>query len=274
MNGVIERVLVALDAAADTRTAIAAAVRLAARAGTPLHAVFVEDEDLLSLAGSPIARHIVSGAGAAPLSAADVELQLRAAAARARAEILAAARAQAVRFSFEVVRGAAAAALAAASERDLIVAGALARPVAGHFRIESRWLAALELAPGPFLLARDSGAKSGGVAALLRSRSAAAGRVIHAAARIAELGGAGLTVIAPAALAAAADFAAWAGAQAAPAAVALRIEAAPSDAAALQRRLAELDSTLLAVGADAAEDGIEPLRRLAARLVCDMLVVR
>jgi hypothetical protein len=274
VNGVIERVLVALDAAAETRTAIAAAVRLAARAGAPLHAVFVEDEDLLSLAGSPIARHVVSGGGAAPLNAAEVELQLRAAAARARAELLAAARAQSVRFSFEVVRGAATAALAAASEHDLIVAGALARPIAGHFRVASRWLAALELAPGPFLLARDSTAKSGGVAALLRSRGAVAGRVIHAAARIAELGGGGLTVMVTPALAEAADFANWAGAQATPAVVQLRIEPAPSDAAALQHRLAELDSALLAIGADAAEDGIEPLRRLAARLACDVLVVR
>ena len=59
MTKAIERVLLTLDATADTRTAITIAVRLAARAGVRLHAVFVEDEELLNLARLSIAREVV-----------------------------------------------------------------------------------------------------------------------------------------------------------------------------------------------------------------------
>jgi len=274
MSEIIERVLVALDATAETRTAIDIAAGLAARAKAPLHAVFVEDEDLLSLAGLPVARQVVRGAGGGPLSTEEVELHLRAAATRAREEILVAARLHSLECSFEVVRGGAEAALSAASERDLVVAGALARPFAGHFRVESRWLAALDLAPGPFLLARESRKKSGGVVALLRERTAGAARLLQAAARIAELGGGPLTVICPSALAAAKDFAKWVDEQIEPSTARLQIEAAPAEPAALQARIAELDCGLLAIGVGAAEGGPEPLRELTERLDCDVLIVR
>ena len=49
----IERVVVPLDAAAENRTAIETAARLAARAKVPLHGIFVEDEELLHLARLP-----------------------------------------------------------------------------------------------------------------------------------------------------------------------------------------------------------------------------
>ena len=107
----IERVVVALDATAEIRPAIDVAARLAAGAGAPLHAVFVEDEDLLSLAGLEVAREVVAGAGAGPLTAEQLELQLRAAAVRARQDLLAAAQIHALEYSFEIVRGGAQTAL-------------------------------------------------------------------------------------------------------------------------------------------------------------------
>ncbi len=74
-----------LDAASENRTAIDTAVRLAARTGAPLHGIFVEDEDLLSLAGLPFARQVTIGGGAEKLSSETVALQLRAAAERSAA---------------------------------------------------------------------------------------------------------------------------------------------------------------------------------------------
>jgi len=274
MTAAMERVLVVLDTTAETRTAIDIAVRLAAGAKTPLHAVFVEDEDVLSLAGLPIARQVTTGFGAGPLTTAEVVLQLRAAAKRAHADILLAAQAHGLEPSFEIVRGAAETALSVASARDLVVAGARGRPVAGHFRVESRWLAAFEQAPGPLLLARERRDRRGGVVVLLRERGAGSGRMLQAAARVAELGGSRLTVICPPALVAAKGFAKWVDEQIEPAAVRLRVEAAPGEPAALHARVAELGCGLLAVGAGAAEGGPERLGQLAERLDCDVLVVR
>jgi hypothetical protein len=270
MSEPIERVLLALDATAETRSAMDLAVRLAARAKVRLHAVFVEDEDLLDLANLPIAREVVSGAGPGSLTSAEVELQMRAAAARAQEELVVAARLHGLECSFEIVRGAAQAALAAASERDLVVASALARPVAGHFRVESRWLTSLELAPGSILLARDSGNKNSGVVALLRERGAGSARLLQTAARVAQLGSGTLTVICPPALAGDKDFAAWVDALVAPAEVRAQIEAAPGQPAALQARIAELGCGLLALDATKADRG--ELAGVARRFACDVLV--
>ena len=68
MSGPIDRVVVPLDAAAESRHAIETAARLAARAGAPLHGVFVEDEDLLRLASLPFARQFTLGAIAETLT--------------------------------------------------------------------------------------------------------------------------------------------------------------------------------------------------------------
>ena len=115
-------------------TAIDTAARLAAHAKAPLHGVFVEDEDLLHLAGLPFARQITLGAPAEPLTTEHVELHLQVAAERARRELFAAAKRHGVTCSFEIVRGASESALIGASERDLVVAGGLTRPIGGHFR--------------------------------------------------------------------------------------------------------------------------------------------
>ncbi len=274
MSAVIERVLVALDATAENRIAIDTAVQLAAHAKKPLHAVFVEDVELLSLVALSVARQFVPGAGGARLTLEEVELQLRAAADRAREDLFEAARGHALECSFEVVRSASETALVIASDRDLVVAGALARPVAGRFRIDSRWLAALQLAPAPVLLARERRDPSRGVAALLRERSPGSGRLLQSAARIAEFGSRPLTVICPPALAAAGDFARWVDEQIKPSIVRPRIEAAPGERAALYARIAELDCGLLAIGTGAAEGGSERLRELTDRLSCDVLFVR
>jgi len=51
MTQQIKRVIVPLDASSETATAIDTAARLAARWRVQLHGVFIEDEELIDLAG-------------------------------------------------------------------------------------------------------------------------------------------------------------------------------------------------------------------------------
>src|SRR5216683_2017876 len=179
MSGRIERIVVPLDAAGDSLVAIETAARLAAHAKAPLIGIFVEDEDLLHLASLPFARQFTLGADAEKLTTEHVELHLRIAAVRARRELLSAARRHGVTGSFEIVRGASASALSGASERDLVVAGAQTRPIAGHFRVDCRWWSSLEAMPGRFLLSRHAWTASGSVALLLSDRGPAASRLLE-----------------------------------------------------------------------------------------------
>jgi nucleotide-binding universal stress UspA family protein len=264
----IERVVVPLDAASETLVAIETAARLAAHAKAPLIGVFVEDEDLLQLASLPFARQFTVGAAAEKLTTEHVELHLRLAAERARRELFAAAERHGVTASFEIVRGASASALAGASERDIVVAGALTRPIAGHFRVECRWWSAIEAMPGPFLLARHAWSARGSVALLLRDRGAASLRLFDAAAQIAEAADARLTVLCPPATAAKA-FEDWIAARLAGRSLRRQVEIAPAEPFALRQRLGELECRLLAI-----EGGGDPLRDLAERFACDILIVR
>jgi hypothetical protein len=268
----IERIFVILDAAGETAAAIAAAVRFAARSKTPLHAVFVEEEDLLKVAELPVARHIVPGSGNTRLTSAEVELHWRAAAIRAREDLVAAAEGQALEYSFRIVRGAAETVLASASESDLIIAGARTRPVAGHFRVHSRWLIALETVPGPFLLAQAGLGAKGEVVVLLHERRPASARLLQVAAHFAELSGAPLTIIAAPALAAEKELSDWIRQQLPPALPQPQIEAAPADTAALNRRISELDCRVLAI--DAATTERDRIVEISERFACDILMAR
>jgi hypothetical protein len=272
MSEAIARIFVALDAAAEPRAAIDTAVRLAASAKVPLHAVFVEDEDLLSLAALPIARQIVPGLGTAQIVGEEIELQLRASAARVRDLLVIAAQARAIEFSFEIVRGDAKAVLSLASESDLVIAGARARPIAGHFRVEGRWLAAVDHAAGPVLLTHDESNTSGGVVALIHDRTPGSARLLCAAARLAEPTHTHFTVIGPQLLAATKSFHDWVAQQIEPGRVQLQIEAAPAETTGLYRRIAELGCQLLALDAAATEGG--GLAEITKRFNCNILLAQ
>jgi len=161
----ITRVVVLLDAAVDAHSAIETAARLAARARAPLHGVFVEDEDLLRLANLPFARQHTLGGAAEELTAEHVELHLKAAAERVRRDLVGAARRHRVEASFEIVRDAAASILVGAREGDLIVAGAMTRPIGAHFRVEHRWCSSLAGSSGPAFATHQGGdqAESAGI---------------------------------------------------------------------------------------------------------------
>jgi nucleotide-binding universal stress UspA family protein len=272
MTAGIERIVVTLDAASENRTAIETAARLAARAKAPLHGVFVEDEDLLHLAALPFSRQVTLAAGVEDLTAEQLELHLRAAAERARTELAAAARRHRVNWSFEIVRGRSAAALAYASASDLVVAGALTRPIGGQFRVQCRWWSSVELSPGPFLLARREWSGSGTVV-LLRDRSAAAARLLQAAAQVAQAADGTLTVVCPPAVAKP-GLERWIAEQLAGQPVQLQVEVAPDEPAALQRRIGELGCHLLAIEATEVAGPGDRLRELGERFACDLLIVR
>jgi len=272
VSGPIERVVVPLDAASEHRTAIETAARLAARAKAPLHGIFVEDEDLLRLASLPFARQFTLGAGAGPLTTEQIELHLQVAAERARRELVAAASRHGVACSFEIVRGASESAFTGATQHDLVVAGALTRPIAGHFRVECRWWSSIDATPGLFMLARHAWGANGAVVMLLRDLSVASSRLLEAAAQIAETADQMLTVICPPAVAGA-GFETWVADRLADNPVRLQVEIAPAEPAALHQRIGELDCRCLAIAAGGAEASSDRLRELVERFGCDILMV-
>lgn len=273
MIGPIERIVVALDAVSENRAAIGAAARLAARWKMQLHGIFIEDDDLMRLARLPFARQVTLGAGVESLTVEAAERQLRAFAGRARHELAASARRHAVEWSFEVVRGAAAE-TAATLASDLLVAGAMTRPVGRHFRAEGRWWSIGAPGSGSFLLAHRSLHPRGPVAALLNNQGPAAERLLAAAVRLAEVNGGQLAVFRGGALAESASFTGWLDERIAGHAVAVQVERRPDRRRALLRRIAELGCTLVAIEAGAAAAQPDRLRELVAKTACDVLVVR
>jgi nucleotide-binding universal stress UspA family protein len=187
VNGRIERIVVPLDAVSENATAVGTAARLAAHWKAHLHGVFVEDEDLLNLAGLPFARQVTLHSGAQPLTAKEVEGYFRVAADTARRALAAAAARHRVKSSFEVVRGSPMGELLGTSERDLIVACSVTRPIGAHFRVECRWWSSVGIAPGSFLLTQRPWSSVGSVLALLRDREPASVRLLEAAALLAEV---------------------------------------------------------------------------------------
>jgi hypothetical protein len=274
VRSVVGRVVVPLDAASEHGAAIETAARLAHRWHARLHGVFVEDEDLMRLARLPFARQISLGFGIERLTADHLRRELHAFAAAAQRELALAARRHAVEWSFEIAPETAGNAAFAVTERDLLVAGSLTRPIGPHFRVECRWWHMPHREAVSFLLVRREWEASGAVAALLHDREPGAERVLATAAHCAEAAGGVLTVTCPAALAGAAGFEDWLAERLAPYAVRVQIELAPDEPEALLEHLAKLDCQLLALGSESIEARPDQLRKLAARANCGILIVR
>lgn len=102
----LRRVLVALDASPASAAAARAAVELAGRTGAEVVGLFVEDRELLALAGLPWSA--AWGPGEPPASewsAETVERRLASVAARARSSLEEAAGQRRLSCTFQVVRG-------------------------------------------------------------------------------------------------------------------------------------------------------------------------
>jgi hypothetical protein len=126
----VRRILLALDAASHNLPSFESAVELAAQLEAELAALFVEDPNLLRLAGLPFVREIrFPSATEEQPEPARIERELRVLAEQTRQALAAAAERAKLRWSFRVVRGAIETELrAAVTEADLLLLGARARP--------------------------------------------------------------------------------------------------------------------------------------------------
>ena len=158
--------------------------------------------------------------------------------------------------------------------RDLVVAAALGRPIAGHFRLECRWWSSIDTVSGPFLLAHGALRRRGTVVLWLRDHGAAAARLVDIAVEIAEAGDSSLIVVCPPDLAGSKEFKSWLSARIEGHAVTLDVEIAPAEPAALKQRFGELGCQLLAIDPSMLEADGRQLRDLAEDLRCDVLIVR
>ncbi len=260
----ISRVVVRLDTATESRPGIATAARLAARWRVPLHGVFIEDEELLALAGLPFALQVTLAAGRGALTRDEVEGHFRAFAERARRDLAAAAERHGIEWSFAVVRGS-----LAEAEHDFVVAGAVTRPLGAQAQLPSRW----QPAPGlhPLLLVRREWQAAGSVMAMLRGHGPEAARLLDLAADLAELGSGILTVLGAPDMTGPDDFPTWVAEQLKAHPLTVRTELEAIEPAAVRQRLAELDCRLLVLEAGTPD---EQLRQLVEHAACDVLLVR
>lgn len=157
LDAPIRRILVGVDASVHSLAAIEEAARLAARMHADLVGVFVEDINLLHLAGLPFAREIaVTGTRDRQLDAPGMERQLRALAARARAAMAVSAERAHVRWSFRVVRGKVTdEILLASTEADLLTLGLSSHPDGRRTHLGSTAREAVSRGTRPVLLLRN-----------------------------------------------------------------------------------------------------------------------
>jgi nucleotide-binding universal stress UspA family protein len=269
----IKRVVVPLDTTSETQTAIDTASRLAAHWRVPLHGVFIEDEELLCLAGLPFGCQFSLTAGREPLTKSDIEDHFRAFAERARRDLAAAARRLKVEWSFEVVRGPLAIDAFEAAEHDFVVAGAVTRPLGSHFQIASHWWSSIVSVARPFLLARREWETGGSVLAVLNHRTPGSARTLDLAAQLAELFSGRLTVAGPPDLVGSDEFENWVSVLLQGLPLALQTEPAVPEPAALRQRIFELDCRVLVLEAGTAAASPDRFHRELANLSCDLLVV-
>jgi nucleotide-binding universal stress UspA family protein len=153
------RIVVGLDASPASLDALAAAAVLAGRLRADIAGLFVEDEDLLRLAGLPFAGVVRVPSGVREgIDRAKAEAELRAVAARAREALERAASAQRVACTFRVARGEVVAeVLAAADAPDLLVLGAGGHRRSGTARAGNTARAAAARARSSVLVLRRGG---------------------------------------------------------------------------------------------------------------------
>jgi hypothetical protein len=269
----IKRVIVPLDASSETGTAIDTAARLAARWRARLHGVFIEDEELIGLAGLPFARQVTLGVGLEPLTRDQVEDDFRAFAERTRRELAEVAERHKVEWSFKTVRGPLTPDMLG-GKHDFVVAGAASRPIGDHFRITSRSWSWMTVVARPFLLAKRQWEAGGSVLALLRRQDPKSARVLEVASEIAGFRGGTLAVSASPGLAGSDDFSAWVSQLLGDRSLRLQTEPAATQPTALRQRIIELDCRLLVLEAGEPDFRPHELRELIEQLTCDVLIIQ
>jgi nucleotide-binding universal stress UspA family protein len=274
----IRRILIAFDATRESLAALEAAAALAARLGVELAGIFIEDEDVVSLAGLPFAREVSFGAHAQrPLDPATVEREFRAIAREARERLERAANRSRVRWSFRVVRGhLERELLGAAQTSDMVAVGKAARPPAPGRRLGAAARALARGGSGAVLLAEAGVAAPDHRIAVSYDASACAQRALAVAARLARASGTTLDVLV---LAAEPETARELERKAVDRLGGLGVAAAfrtlpPGEPEALKRALAESPSALLVLGAECYPLPAEELERLIGDTRCPVLLIR
>ncbi len=152
----IQRILVALDASTDSLAALDAAAKLAQCLQAELVGLFVEDVNLLYMAGLPFTREL-RFPSLGDVTHEQMEQALRLQASQARRALAQAAEPRSVRWSFRVVRGQVTSELlAAALTADLITLGKASRPLRRSSRLGSTAQALAQQAPRSILLTQQS----------------------------------------------------------------------------------------------------------------------
>ena len=192
----IRRILLALDTATHSLAAFEAATALAARLDAELHALFVEDINLLRLAALPFARETcLTSATTRRLQNPDMERALRAEATRAQATLATVATRLNVRWSFQVTRGQMAAQVSeAAVETDLIALTFSGSVPAGLAHIAATMETVMQGAPCPLLML-PPGAAIRPPFVVIYDGSPASVRALRLAGQLAEAEGKGVTVL-------------------------------------------------------------------------------
>ncbi len=264
-SAAIRRVVVACDAACDIAIAVAGAAEIAARCNAALHGVFLEDENLLRLAGLPVARQVdLSSARAENVGTDEIEKLFAILAGTMRRALSEAATTHGVLWSFATLRDMPTKAALAHEEGDILVIEGRARPVVGSWRPPSPWEDVVGALAGLVLLRRDGRDRHRRAVLLVRDEVDAP-KILGAA--LAAVGPHDeLVILADDELPAAA----LAALQAAAGPRKVRAELAPHDAAALRRRIAALQPALLAL---APRTRRERYRDLIAATTADVMRV-
>lgn len=188
----VRRIVVALDSSTHSRAALAAAVELAARLHAEIEGLFVEDINLVNLAGLPFGNAVDMATGrAAPFDTGALEARMKAEIARARRALEDTARRARLRATFRIARGRLESeVVAAAGEADLLIVGAagLDLEFGGRFKPGRVALAAAASAPRSVLLLRH-GSSFRGRPLVAYDGTPAADKALDAAIALARTGG-------------------------------------------------------------------------------------
>jgi nucleotide-binding universal stress UspA family protein len=192
----IRRILVALDASQHSLAALEAASDLAGALKAELVGIFVEDINLLHLAGLPFAREVrfLSGADR-PLDSPSMERELRVQAEQLRQLLAGIAGRRQIQWSFRVVRGQVATELlTAAQEADLLALGRASWASARRVRLGATAREVVAQALRPVLLLQYGHAICQPVQ-LVYDGSPAARRALATATQMASMTGGHLAVM-------------------------------------------------------------------------------
>jgi nucleotide-binding universal stress UspA family protein len=273
----VRRIVVALDSSGHAAAALEAAAALAERLQAELEGLFVEDVDLLNLAGLEISGEFSLRTGSRRLlDTRALEEQLQREAAKVRRALDAAAQRARIQATFRIARGRVTAEVIAAAEgADLLILGAASHAVGFRFRPGRVALAAAAQAPHSVLVIR-SGTRITGKPLVPYDGSPGAEKALATAATLARLTGnrVGVLITEPdAARAAALRERALRQLRAANVQAVLRDELEPT-LDTLCRLIARTDSDLLVIPAEDPKLAGEGSLRLLERVPCPVMLVR